>query len=130
MQNRTLKNTLKRKGLTMENEGNAKKRRPKKNKKRYEELKQRKRKIENAFKDITNTLHKEITEVNVKLKFDSGKTMSFFQRQPTEADACLKCVQEEEENKEPVQKFMAIKEKYRISDEAFHELHMIGKVIP
>ena len=121
----------------MENGNNVRKRKPKKNQKKFKELKhsqraERKRKLETAFKDVTNTLHPEISEVNVQLRYECGRTVSFTPRKPdpVESDMCLKWENEEIEDKYVAQQFLAIKDKYRISDEAFHELHMIGKAIP
>ena len=111
------------------------KRKPKKNQKKYEDLKhsgrtKRKRQMEDAFKEVTNTLDNEITEVKVELSFESGNSMSFKPRKADKTSDALEWERKERENKQLVQQCLIIKDKYRISDEAMHELHMLKQVIP
>ena len=117
--------------------GQKRKRKPKKNQKKFEELKhsgrtKRKRQMEQAFRDVTNTLHTEISEVKVELKFESGSVMTFKPRKAdnTMPHDALQWERKEAEMKEVTQQFLMIKDKYRISDEAMHELHMVKHPVP
>lgn len=88
----------------------------------------RRRKYEKAFRNATIEVHNDIKSVKVTLQLESGTTMTFYPRQGSDED---NYVLEEDNLKQQkdlklIQSVIHIKDKYRISDEAFHELHMLG----
>lgn len=73
-----------------------------------------------------------LKSVKVTLQLESGTTMTFYPRQGSDED---NSVLEDDNLKQQkdlklIQSVIHIKDKYRISDEAFHELHMLGASIP
>lgn len=92
----------------------------------------RRRKYEKAFRNATTEVHNDIKSVKVTLQLESGTTMTFYPRQGSDED---NSVLEDDNLKQQkdlklIQSVIHIKDKYRISDEAFHELHMLGASIP
>lgn len=92
----------------------------------------RRRKYEKAFRNATTEVHNDIKSVKVTLQLESGTTMTFYPRQGSDED---NFVLEDDNLKQQkdlklIQSVIHIKDKYRISDEAFHELHMLGASIP
>lgn len=77
-------------------------------------------------------MHKDVKSVKVSLEFDTGTQLSFFPRKGSDRDnttledETVKTIQDVKN----VQRVIAIKDKYRISDEALHELHMLMVAIP
>lgn len=69
----------------------------------------RRRKYEKAFRNATTEVHNDIKSVNSVLEDDNLK---------------------QQKDLKLIQSVIHIKDKYRISDEAFHELHMLGASIP
>lgn len=91
----------------------------------------RRRKYE-AFRNATTEVHNDIKSVKVTLQLESGKTMTFYPRQGSDEE---NSVLEDDNLKQQkdlklIQSVIHIKDKYRISDEALHELHMLGASIP
>lgn len=92
----------------------------------------RRRKYEEAFRNATTEVHNDIKSVKVTLQLESGKTMTFYPRQGSDEE---NSVLEDDNLKQQkdlklIQSVIHIKDKYRISDEALHELHMLGASIP
>lgn len=77
-------------------------------------------------------MHKDVKSVKVSLEFDTGTQLSFFPMKGSDRDnttledETVKTIQDVKN----VQRVIAIKDKYRISDEALHELHMLMVAIP
>lgn len=92
----------------------------------------RKREYEKIFKEAASSMHKDVKSVKVSLEFDTGTQLSFFPRKGSDRDnttledETVKTIQDVKN----VQRVIAIKDKYRISDEALHELHMLMVAIP
>ncbi len=89
---------------------------------------ERKRAIENVFKDVTNTLPEDVTSVKVDIQFQGGINMSFFPTSDTDelggkltAPGC---------EPEKLQQLIALKDRFRISDACLHEMHMLFPQIP
>ena len=104
--------------------------------KRYYDLsksqrRKRNREMETVFNVATKELNDDITKVKIENEFDNGRKKEFYSRTPevTETNAMLN-YQEKLNDKELAQQVLMLKDRYRISDDALHELHMIGSVLP
>lgn len=92
----------------------------------------RKREYEKIFKEAASSMHKDVKSVKVSLEFDTGTQLSFFPRKGSDRDnttledETVKTIKDVKN----VQRVIAIKDKYRMSDEALHELHMLMVAIP
>ncbi len=86
----------------------------------------RKRTIKQVFGDVGSVLYRDIKNFKVQLEMEGGESLSF-----TVGDDQQDVGEEEEmEHSTHLLNVIAIKDKFRISDEALHEIHMLNKPIP
>lgn len=93
---------------------------------------ERKRKYQSAFQEASSRVHSDVSSIKVQFNFDNGQVLSFFPRKVSpDENASLEneCVKKSQDLA-VIQQVIAVKDKFRISDEALHELHMIGSIIP
>lgn len=91
----------------------------------------RNREMENKFTNVASSLSDDIVSVHVEIEFDNGKKKGFFPKSPdVEKYNQQLRYQDKLDNRSLVQKVLVVKDRYRISDDALHELHMIGSTIP
>ena len=91
----------------------------------------RKRSYEQAFRNASEILHPDVKKVNVELMFEGGKVMKFSPKdQENDEKSSLEWRNAAAIDIKDVQRVLAIKDKYRLSDEALHELHMLRTPIP
>ncbi|XP_062619871.1 uncharacterized protein LOC134281418 [Saccostrea cucullata] len=93
---------------------------------------ERKRKYQSAFRDASSLVHSDVSSIKVQLNFNNGQVLSFFPRKvsPHENGTLENEGLKNAKDLDVIQKVIAVKDKFRISDEALHELHMIGSIIP
>ena len=87
----------------------------------------RKRKMESAFIKACEDLPNNIKRLKVEMEFDSGTILSFCPKQSRQGkgNAFLNVEKDEEKLRQLTQDFLRVKDRYRISDAALHELHMV-----
>lgn len=129
------KSTKKRKPLAPL-DANVEDPKPKRNLKRYFDLSHserasRSRQMEATFNNAASSLNDDVVSVKVELEFDNGKKKSFspLSKQNEEGSDQLR-YEKKLNDKSLVQKVLVVKDRYRISDDALHELHMLNSVIP
>ena len=87
----------------------------------------RKSNIMAAFNDLFETLKEQVKTIDINVEFFAGPSLKFV---------CGKTEEENEESKnkspsaELIQRALSIKESFRISDAAYHELHMLDEKLP
>ncbi len=87
----------------------------------------RKRKIEATFREATTPYKSDIQKVTIDIEFQGGKRMCFSPTvHPDEEGGTLQ--EKYDENK--LHRLLTIKDRYRVSDTAMHELHMLYPDIP
>nr|XP_011426297.2 uncharacterized protein LOC105327491 [Crassostrea gigas] len=93
---------------------------------------ERKRKYQSAFQEASSCVHSDISSIKVQFNFDNGHVLSFFPRKvsPDENASLEDEGVKKSQDLAVIQQVIAVKDKFRISDEALHELHMIGSIIP
>ena len=92
----------------------------------------RKRKIEATFKTACEALPGDIKRVKVEVEFDSGTVLSFCPRkeETDKENDYLKVEKDEEKLLKLTQDILRVKDRYRISDAAMHELRMVCNALP
>lgn len=93
---------------------------------------ERKRKYQSAFQEASSCVHSDISSIKVQFNFDNRHVLSFFPRKvsPDENASLEDEGVKKSQDLAVIQQVIAVKDKFRISDEALHELHMIGSIIP
>ena len=93
---------------------------------------ERKRKYQSAFQEASNIIHSDVSSIKVQFNFNNGQILSFFPRKVSSHENTALENEGAKNSKDlsVIRQVIAVKDKYRISDEALHELHMIGAVIP
>ena len=121
----------------MENNREEKKKQKRTPRKPFADLKNtqkcaRKRKIESVFKSACDDLQRDIKRVKVEVEFDSGTILSFCPRQGEagKENTYLNAEKDERKLRQLTQDILRVKDRFRISDTAMHELHMVCKALP
>ena len=88
--------------------------------------------METAFVNACKELPSEVKRVKVELEFDSGTVLTFCPRQSMQGkeNAFLNVEKDEEKLRKITRELMCVKDRFRISDAALLELHMVCNSIP
>ncbi|XP_052075780.1 uncharacterized protein LOC127713848 [Mytilus californianus] len=88
--------------------------------------------IKRKFSEVASSLYSDITSIKVELEFHNGKKKYFYPRTPTsDHDESSELKYSNRINdRDTVQQVLMVKDRFRIFDDALHELHMVGSVLP
>ena len=95
----------------------------------YFELKHSER-TQRKFSEVASSLYSDITSIKVELEFHNGKKKYFYPRTLASDDNSELKYSNRINDTDIIQQVLMVKDRFRISDDALHELHMVRSVLP